>query len=126
MSANQGNPCKYTDGEWVRLLKHEADAKSKEEKTAVQEAVECLWRELFTFCLHKCRYYSLDEQIATDAATDSYFRIRHAVDSDQYKFGCPFLNYCYIIAANRIRSLLRKELNRSKREVDFPTEYDQE
>lgn len=116
MSLSERELCNYTDDQWVDLLKAEAIAQTQKEKADGRKVVDCLWQELFTFCVNKSASYGQGEQFATDAATEAYRRIRRAVALDQYLGDCAFLPYCYVIASRCIKTLLRKTLKREARE----------
>lgn len=120
MSLSERELCNYTDDQWVDLLKAEATAQSKKEKADGRKVVECLWQELFTFCVNQSASYGQDEQFATDVATEAYRRIRRAVALDQYRGDCAFLPYCYVIASRCIKTLLRKTIKHDEREGPLP------
>jgi DNA-directed RNA polymerase specialized sigma24 family protein len=126
MSANPMKPCQYTDEQWVDLLQAETKAATPQEKKRFEPVINCLWEELFTYCVNRAARYGQGEHFAQDAAEDAYFRIRRAVDKGQYLAKSPFLWWCRKIATNCINTLLRLELKRRGREDSLPSEGEDE
>lgn len=123
------NTCQYSNTEWVVLLRSRADFSTQKEKSAVDSAIACLWEQLFTFCVNRAARYGQDEQVAQDAATCAYLRIRRAIDKSPGDKGSfrgegQFLHWCYRIAAHCLNDLLRKIFGRGEHEVALPDEVD--
>jgi RNA polymerase sigma factor (sigma-70 family) len=83
-----------TDQEWIRRLKQDDP-----------EARRALWKMLFTYAHNLARRRRLDDDIARDAATAAYERIRKR-GVYQFRFECPFRGYCQRIVSNEMNRLL--------------------
>lgn len=104
--------CDYTDGEWVRLLKQEPPD---------EEALTCIWQDIYRFCFDQVDRYRLDDQFASEAAQETLRRLLRSLhlpeDRAGYAFRCSLRSFWRIIAANYIKTLAIKEGKRQWREL---------